>query len=79
MMINEDFEREHLKDRIFVDEEEYLFLQEMKYSDPNIDRLPAKVINISKNEHNPITLRGNNKEELQLGHDLHASTDKGED
>ena len=79
MQINhEDYERDHLKDRIFVGEEEYLFWEEMKHSNPNIEeRQPAKVINLSKNDTpNPISLSGNNKERIHPGHDLSANTDK---
>jgi hypothetical protein len=78
-MINEDWERISLQESIYLQEERYLFDEEMKTANPHIDRLPATVINLSKNEHNPITLRGNNKEELQSGHNLHASVDQGED
>lgn len=78
-IINEDYERDHLKDRIFVGEEEHLFWEEMRYSNPNIEeRKPAKVINLSKNDThpNPISLSGNNKERIHPGHDLSANTDK---
>ena len=78
-MINEDWERISLQESIYLQEERYLFDEEMKTAPPE-DRLPAKVINLSKNDiPNPITLRGNNKEELQSGHNLHASADQGED
>ena len=77
-MINEDFERESLKDSIYLQEEAHLFYEEMKYSDPN-PRQPAIVLNLSKNDNNPRTLRGTDKEELQSGHNLHATADKSED
>jgi hypothetical protein len=72
-MINEDFERESLKDSIYLQEEAHLFYEEMKYSDP---RQPAIVLNLTKNDNNPSTLRRINKEELQPGHDLSAPADK---
>ena len=75
-MINEDYEREYLTDFIYLREEEHLFFEELNKE----ERKPAVVLNLSKNDNpNPITLRGNNKEELQSGHDLHASADQGKD
>ena len=77
-MIDEDFEREYLTDFIYLQEERYLFDEEMKSAPPE-DRKPAIVLNLTKNEHNPSTLRRTNKEELQSGHNLHATADQGED
>lgn len=73
-MINEDWERISLQESIYLQEEEYLFFEELKK-----ERQPAKVLNLTKNEHNPSTLRGTDKEELQSGHNLHATADQGED
>lgn len=74
-MINEDFEREYLTDFIYLQEERYLFDEEMKSAPPE-DRKPAIVLNLTKNDNNPSTLRGSDKEELQSGHDLSAPADK---
>lgn len=73
-MINEDWERISLQESIYLQEEEYLFFEELKK-----ERQPAIVLNLTKNEHNPSTLRGTDKEELQSGHNLHATADQGED
>jgi len=77
-MINEDWERISLQESIYLQEDRYLFDEEMKSAPPE-DRKPAIVLNLTKNEHNPSTLRGTDKEELQSGHNLHASADQGED
>lgn len=74
-MINEDWERISLQESIYLQEERYLFDEEMKSADPQ-DRKPAIVLNLTKNDNNPSTLRGTNKEELQSGHDLSAPADK---
>jgi hypothetical protein len=70
-MINEDWERISLQESIYLQEEEYLFFEELKK-----ERQPAKVLNLTQNDNNPSTLRGSDKEELQPGHDLSAPADK---